>query len=587
MIRLLKYMRWYYWILIALIGIFLYYQVTLELMLPEYMNRIITETTKAVSNPTYQLNRSLIWSLGLKMVGLMALVMVIMVAVGYISARIAAGYSARLRRAVFQKVESFSLAEMSQFSTASLITRTTNDIVQLQMVLIMTIRLAFMGPLTGVKAILKVLERSSELSYTIVIAVLALVISIALIFVLIVPRFSKLQAITDRLNLVTRENLTGIRVVRAANAVEIEESKFMKANQDFYRNNVFVGRVASLSNPITQIILNGLSLAIVWLGAAMMNDLALEARAEHLGSILEFQQYAVQIVFAFMMMTVLVIFIPRGIVSGKRIMEIFKTENKITNPLEPKTGEEICSVEFRHVSFAYPDALVPVLDNISFKVSQGETLALIGSTGSGKSTIINLIPRFFDVTEGEVLVNGINVKDYRLEDLRSKIGYVPQKGVLFRGTIESNLTYGKADATIEEIEEALAIAQAKEFVDQFSDGIKHEIAQGGQNVSGGQRQRLSIARALIKKPEIYIFDDSFSALDFKTERLLREQLNEVTKNAIKIIVAQRISTIKNCERIVVLEQGKVVGMGTHKELLQTCQVYQEIALSQLSEEELG
>lgn len=588
MVKLLARMRWYYWVIILLIGILLYWQTSLELMLPEYMAQIIVEISNYKNIPEYSLNINFIWLTGLKMVSIIAIAMLGSIIVGYLSARIAAGFSSDLRRDIFKKVEGFSLEELNGFSTSSLITRTTNDVVQIQMVVIMVIRLAFTGPITGVLSIVKAVEQSRDLSFLILFVVLFLVVSVATIFIIVIPRFSRMQKYTDKLNLVTRENLTGLRVVRASNAEKIEEAKFEEVNRDFTKNNIFVNRVGSLMNPIMQLALNGMTLSIVWLGAYLLNDFAdLEIRSAYLGSILEFQQYAVMVVFSFMMITMLVIFVPRGIVSGRRIQEIFAMTDRVVDPVVPVNAfEEVGTIEFRQVTFSYPDADEPVVQDISFKVSRGETIAFIGSTGSGKSTIINLIPRFFDATKGEVLVDGINVKEISQKSLRNKIGYVPQKGVLFRGTIKSNLTYGNSRATDEEIEEALEIAQAKDFVSKLPEGIDSPIAQGGTNVSGGQKQRLSIARAVIKKPEIYIFDDSFSALDFKTERVLRDRLEEATQGSTKVIVAQRVGSIMNADQIVVLEQGKIAGIGKHQELLKTCEVYKEIALSQLKKEEL-
>lgn len=588
MLKVLKSMRWYYWLLIILIGFLTYFQVTLELELPDQMNKIVREVTNAIILDNYTIDRRLIFSVGLVMLGIVLSVITILTITVFLTARIGAGIASDLRREIFQKVERFSLEEISHFSTPSLITRTTNDVMQIQMVIIMVIRLAFMAPITGIKAVTKALEQSRELSNVILIAVLFLAISFVTIFMIVTPRFSRIQKLTDQLNLVTRESLTGIRVVRASNAERIQEEKFNKVNATFKQNILFVNRVGSLMMPIQQLTLNGLTLGLVWLGAIIANQIAdVQIRSERLASILQFQQYAVNVVFAFMMMTMLVIFVPRGIVSARRIKEVLETEATVHDPDQPITDlKEPGAIEFRNVTFQYPDAEKPVIENISFRVNPGETVALIGSTGSGKSTIINLIPRFFDATEGEVLVNGVNVKDVKQEDLRNTIGYVPQRGVLFRGTIRSNLTYGRKEATDEEIREALRIAQALEFVNKLPEGIDGPIAQGGTNVSGGQKQRLNIARAIIKKPLIYIFDDSFSALDFKTERTLREELAKATAGATKVIVAQRVGTIMDADQIIVLDKGKIVGIGTHKELMKTCEVYQEIALSQLAKEEL-
>ena len=588
MLKLMKKIRWYYWVMIILIGILTYVQVSLELALPDQMDKIIVEVTKALNIENYQMNTTLIYSVGLNMLGIVLAVITILTIIVYMTARVGAGVANDLRRDIFKKVEGFSLEEINHFSTPSLITRTTNDVMQIKMVFIMVIRLAFSAPITGVIAVRKALQHSRDLSNVILFAVLFLAVAITTIFIIVIPRFSRLQKLTDRLNLVTRENLTGLRVIRASNAEDIQEGKFDEVNTTFMKNNLFVNRIGSLMHPIQSLTLNGLTLGLVWFGAIIASRITdVTLSSERLGSILKFQQYAVMVVFAFMMMTMLVIFIPRGIVSGRRINEVLEMESNIQNPVLPiNEFPNPGAIEFKNVTFKYPDAEKPVLENISFKVNPGETIAFIGSTGSGKSTVINLIPRFFDATEGEVIVNGVNVKDVQQEDLRNTIGYVPQRGVLFRGTIRSNLTYGRKDATDEEIHEALRIAQATEFVSKLPDGIDAPIAQGGTNVSGGQKQRLNIARAIIKKPDIYIFDDSFSALDFKTERILREELAKATQGTTKVIVAQRVGTIMDADQIVVLDEGKMVGMGSHKELMETCDVYQEIALSQLSKEEL-
>jgi ATP-binding cassette, subfamily B, multidrug efflux pump len=581
MIKLFKEFKWYYGLLVLVIIALVYAQVTLDLMLPDYMNEIVTEITLAYSGLVH--NTDTIWSVGSRMILVVIVSMICTMIVGFLASIIAAGFSKDIREKIFRKVEGFSFEEIDTFSTASLITRTTNDVRQIQMVVVMFLRLAVSAPLMGVKAIMKAVDKSSTMSGLMAIAVIALVLAIVTIFIIVVPKFTKMQKLTDQLNLVTRENLTGLRVVRASNAEAIEEKKFNDVNDTITKNNIFVNRVVSLMQPTIMLTMNGVSLAIVWVGATLINRNQIA-----IGDMIEFQQYAIQVVMAFMMITMLGIFLPRGLVSGKRIQEILATKTKINDPLHPVTQfHEQGTIEFKNVSFAYPGSTEPVLENINFKIQQGQTIAIIGSTGSGKSTIINLIPRFFDVTSGEVCVNGVNVKQYRQQELRDLIGYVPQKGILFSGTIASNLQLGKSQATTEELKEAIFISQAEEFVSKLEQGLEYPIAQGGSNVSGGQKQRLSIARAIIKKPEIYIFDDSFSALDFKTERVLRQTLEQETKGTTKLIVAQRVGSIMNADQIIVLEKGKIVGIGKHTDLLETCEVYQEIAQSQLSKEELS
>jgi ATP-binding cassette, subfamily B, multidrug efflux pump len=581
MFKLLKQFKWYYWLLVLVIVGLVYAQVTLDLMLPDYMSEIVTEINLAYYGVVH--NTDTIWSVGSRMILVVFASMTCTMIVGYLASIIAAGFSKDVRLKIFRKVESFSFEEIDSFSTASLITRTTNDVRQIQMVVVMFLRLAISAPLMGVKAVIKAIDRSSTMSSLMVIAVFALVTVIITIFIIVIPKFTKMQKLTDQLNLVTRENLTGLRVVRASNAEKIEENKFAQVNDEITHTNIFVNRVVSLMQPTIMLTMNGISLAIVWVGGSLINQqrIAIE-------DMIAFQQYAIQVVMAFMMITMLGIFLPRGLVSGKRIQEILETKTKINDPARPSTDfREHGTIEFRDVTFAYPGAEVPVLENINLTIKQGQTIAFIGSTGSGKSTIINLIPRFFDVTSGAVYVNGVNVKEYRQEDLRDLIGYVPQRGVLFSGTIESNLKLGKAKASQQEMEHAIELSQAKEFINKLDLGLNYAIAQGGTNVSGGQKQRLSIARAIIKKPEIYIFDDAFSALDFRTERILKETLNQETAGSTKLIVAQRVGSIMNADQIVVLEEGKIVGIGKHRELLQNCDVYQEIALSQLSKEELS
>lgn len=579
MIKLLKYFRWYHWLFVLVIIGLIYIQVDSDLRLPDYLGKILE-----LSITQDEANRAEIRKNGLRMLGFASISMACTVIVGFLAARLAGTFSHDLRNVIYRKVQKFSMEEINDFSTASLITRSTNDVNQVQMVVIMTLRMAVSAPIMAIKAITKIANKSSDLSFVVFIAVSFLVVFVFTLFAVITPKFKLIQKNTDRLNLVARENLTGLRVVRANNAQDIEKEKFAEINDKITQNNKFVNRVMSLMYPGMMLVMNGVSLGIVWLGAYVVNEGKL-----FLPDVFAFQQSSMMIVFSFMSLTMISIMLPRGIVSGNRINEVLEKKTKVIDPIkEVIPSEDIKgTIEFQNVYFTYPDASEHVLEDISFKVNKGQTVAFIGSTGSGKSTLINLVPRFFDVTKGKILVDGVDVKNYKQNKLRDKIGYVPQKGVLFTGTIESNLRFGLSKANQEDFDYALEISQAKEFVSKLDLGLQNPISQGGTNVSGGQKQRLSIARAVIKKPEIYIFDDSFSALDFKTDKLLREALKEKTKDATKLIVAQRIGTILEADKIIVLEQGKIVGMGTHKELLNSCEVYQEIAYSQLSKEELA
>jgi ATP-binding cassette subfamily B protein len=505
------------------------------------------------------------------------------VAVGLLAARAAAGLSKNLRKDIFTKVESFSNTEFDKFSTASLITRTTNDITQIQMLVIIMIRMVIYAPIMGVGGVIRALGKSSSMSWIIMLAVVVLLGLILTVFTVAMPKFKIIQKLIDRLNLVTRENLTGMMVIRAFNTQAFEERRFDKANKDLTNTNLFVNRVMVFMMPAMMLIMNGVTLLIVWVGARQIADSAMQV-----GDMMAFMQYAMQILFSFLMLSMMFIMIPRASVSAQRVAEVLETKPTIVNPKQPKQFDKVEGiVEFKNVTFRYPGAEADALKNISFTALPGQTTAFIGSTGSGKTTLINLIPRFYDVTNGQVLIDGLDVREVTQHDLREKIGYVPQKGALFSGTIESNLKYADEHATTAAINRAAEIAQAMEFINEKPEGIATEISQGGANVSGGQKQRLSIARALVKKPVIYIFDDSFSALDFKTDAALRKALKTQTEASTVLIVAQRISTIISAEQIIVLEDGKVVGAGTHKELMETCETYQEIALSQLSKEELA
>lgn len=590
MLNLLRHMKAKYWVFFGIALVLVAAQVICDLEMPDRLQKILAKASEmqimqSMGQATPELIAAAkkdIWINGGYMLMLATISVVTSILVGFIAAKIAAGFSYEIRREVYKKVENFSASEIDKFSTSSLITRSTNDITQVQLVIVMVTRMAFAAPIYAIYGIVKAfsVQGAANLSAMVIGAIVALVLLVTTIFLIVLPKFKKIQGLTDRLNLVTRENLTGLRVVRACNAQEFEEDKFKVANNNITSTNIFVNRVLSLLMPGMQVIMNGTSLAILWCGAVLFLDNLVDFAA-----IFTFQQYTMMIVIGFMQLTILMIMIPRGVVSGNRISEVLKSINKINDPLNSKEALEVGSVEFKNVSFSYQENCEEmVLNNINFKVNKGETLAIIGGTGSGKSTLINLIPRFFDVSQGEVLVDGVNVKEYSQKSLRDKIGFIQQKNVLFSGTIRSNLAFGKPDLTDADIKEALDIAQASEFVDKI--GYDALVAQGGTNFSGGQKQRLCIARAVIKKPEILVFDDSFSALDLKTDKALREALETRVKGTTNIIVAQRIGTILHADKILVLDEGKIVGSGTHQELLKNCTVYQEIAYSQLSKEEL-
>ena len=588
MLRILKTLKAREWIYFALGVGFIVLQVFLDLTMPDYMSTI---TELAVSGAASGMAE--IWKNGALMLACALGSALSSAVVGFFAARIAAAVSFRLRSQVFDKVESFSMEEINKFSTASLITRTTNDITQVQMVISMGLQVVVKAPVLAVWAIVKILNNNWQWSVVTACAVIVMILMMVVLLIAVFPKFRKVQKLTDNLNAVTRENLTGVRVVRAYNAEEYQEKKFEKANEELTRTQLFTSRAMAVLSPVMTIVMSGLTLAIYWIGAYLIGDLPTAAeRASLFGQMTAFSGYAMQVVMAFMMLAMIFVILPRALVSVKRIGEVLDTEASIkdgTLTAAPE-GSPVGTVEFRHVSFKYPDASEYVLHDMSFKAERGQTVAFIGSTGSGKSTAINLVPRFYDATEGEVLVDGVNVKDYTLAALHDKIGYVPQRAVMFSGTVESNVAYGEKtglEFDRDKVKEAVRVAQGKEFVEKMDGGYCAHIAQGGTNVSGGQKQRLAIARAVCREPEIYIFDDSFSALDYKTDRLLRSALKEETGNATSLIVAQRIGTIRDADLIVVLDEGNVVGKGTHEELLKTCKVYREIALSQLSAEELG
>lgn len=530
-----------------------------------------------------KMQMSYIINTGAKMLLLALLAMVIAVTVAYLAARIAAAMSRDLRNQVFKKVVSFSNREFDTFSTASLITRSTNDIQQVQMLVVMLIRMVVYAPILAIGGLIKVLNTNTKMVWILGVAVGAIVCVVLVLFLVAMPRFKKLQTLVDRLNLVTREIITGIPVIRAFGTREHEEKRFDVANVDLKKTNLFVNRAMTFMMPTMMLIMNLVTVMIVWVGADYIGNATMQV-----GDMMAFIQYAMQIIMSFLMLTMISIMLPKASVSANRIDEVLKTSVTICDPKEGKEFEadKKGCVEFRNVSFRYPNAKEEVLHDITFTARAGQTTAIIGSTGSGKSTLIQLLPRFYDVTSGEILVRGVNVQKVKKHDLRKKIGYVPQKGVLFSGTIESNIKFSDEKMSEEQMIAAANTAQAQEFIQEKPDGYHSSISQGGTNVSGGQKQRLSIARAIAKKPEIYVFDDSFSALDYKTDVALRKALKGQTANSAVIIVAQRISTILHAEQIIVLEEGKIVGIGTHKELIKSCEVYQEIASSQLSKEEL-
>lgn len=576
MLKLFKYLKPYILLIILMLAL-TYVQVMTSLALPDYMAKIVNEGIVGE-------NQKLIWDTGITMLLVTVLGAACTVAVGFLSAKIGTGFSRTLRANVFSKVEEFSLAEFNKFSIASLITRTTNDIQQVQMVIIIIFRMIMSAPIMGIGAVIKASRMAPSMTWIMGVAVAILLVIIIIMFTIAIPKFKLVQKLIDKLNLVTRQNLTGLRVIRAFNTEEYEEEKFDDVNKEFTKINLFVNRVMVVMQPIMMLIFNFTMIAVIWVGAHLINTSSLQ-----IGDMMAFMQYAMQVIMSFLMISIVFILVPRASVSAQRISEILNEKISIIDPKRPKESKKSIRglIKFNNVTFTYPDADVPVLYNISFTAKAGETTAIIGSTGSGKSTVVNLIPRFFDVTSGQILIDGIDIREMKQKVLREKIGYIPQKGVLFSGTVESNIKYGVPNASEKEVKNAAMIAQANEFIEKLEKGYKYSIAQGGSNVSGGQKQRLSVARAVITKPEIYIFDDSFSALDFKTDSKLREQLKSVTKDSIVIVVAQRIGTILNADQIIVLDEGKVVGIGKHKELMKTCRVYKEIALSQLSEKELN
>lgn len=539
---------------------------------------------KAIGMNTDNIQTGYVLLSGLKMLALALASMIATIMVGFLAARIAASLGRELRGRVFRQVVSFSNAEFDHFSTASLITRSTNDIQQIQMLFVMLLRIVFYAPILGIGGVLKVLNTNTSMAWIIAVAVMAILTLVLVLFAVAMPKFKIMQKLVDKLNLVTREILTGLPVIRAFSTQKHEEKRFDDANQDLTKTSLFVNRVMTFMMPVMMLVMNGISILIVWNGSH-----SVDAGVMQVGDLMAFIQYTMQIIMSFLMISMISIMLPRASVSADRIQEVLETEPTIRDPEKAASFDEKRKgvLEFRNVSFHYPDADGNVINNVNFTALPGQTTAIIGSTGSGKSTLVNLIPRFYDVTEGEILLDGVNIREVPQHDLRAKIGYVPQKGVLFSGTIATNLKYGRPDMADGEMEQAARIAQAEDFITAKPDGYDAEIAQGGTNVSGGQKQRLSIARAIAVNPEVYIFDDSFSALDYKTDVTLRKALQQVTAESTVIIVAQRISTILHAEQIIVLDEGNVAGIGTHQELMESCEVYQQIALSQLSKEELA
>lgn len=574
MLKLFKFLKPYSFLL-ALLLILTYGQTVATLALPDYTADIVNKGIIG-SNQVYILHT------GLKMIIISLLGGLATIGIGYLASIIGTGFAKDLRASVFNKVESFSLNEFNKFSTASLITRSTNDVQQVQQVYVLLFRLALMAPFLGIGAVVKAYNLAPSLTWIMAVAIAILVSIVAVIFTIAIPKFKILQKMVDKLNLVAREILTGLRVVRAFNNEAYESKKFDKVNKELLDLNLFVNRLMVFMRPAMTLVMSLTTISIVWFGAQYV-----QAGSIQIGDILAFMQYAIQGIMGFLMLSMIFIMVPRAAVSANRLAEVLETEPKIVDPKNPtkaKTSDGI--IEFKNVTYAYENAQEPVLQDITFEAKPGQTTAIVGSTGSGKSTIVNLIPRFYDVTEGQILMDGVDVREYNQEDLYRKIGYVPQKSTLFTGTVIENIKYGAPKASLQDVKAAAKTAQAENFINELDLKFDNPISQGGSNVSGGQKQRLSIARAIARDPEIYLFDDSFSALDFATDAKLRQALALKTKHKTVIIVAQRISTVMDADKIVVLENGKIVGIGQHEDLLKTCKVYEEIALSQLSKEEL-
>ncbi len=583
MLKLLKKFKKKEWFLSFIALLLIIVEVWLELKMPDYMSEI-TKLVQTEGSKMADIITNGSWMIGCALGSLIAAIIV-----GYIVANVASSFSMNLRKDLFNKVESLSMNEIKQFKTNSLITRTTNDITQIEIVISMGLQLLLKAPITAGWAILKILNKSWQWSVSTAVAVVILLSVIGMLTIIVMPKFKIVQKLIDKINGVTRENLTGIRVVRAFNAEKYQEDKFEEVNNKLTNQQLFNQTMFAILSPVMYLVMNGLALTIYFIGASLINNALMANKIVLFGDMVVFSSYSMQVIMSFLMLAMIFMMMPRAQVSAERINEVLEKDSSIKEgTFDNIDTKEKGTVEFRDVSFKYPDAEEYLLKNISFKVNKGETIAFIGSTGSGKSTLINLVPRFYDATEGEVLVDGINVKKYKEEILNNKLGYIPQKAVIFSGSVNFNVSYGEngKKKTKKDIEEAIRVAQAKEFVEKMDKGYNTHLAQGGTNVSGGQKQRLAIARAIARRPEIYIFDDSFSALDYKTDSVLRKELKKYTKDATCLIVAQRIGTIMNADKIVVLDNGHCVGIGTHKELLKTCEVYKQIALSQLSKEEL-
>lgn len=586
MFKLLKNLKSIDCLYIFLVAGLVVLQVWLDIKIPDYTRAITSELQRPqtgilMGHPEWTVRVPVILQNGGFMLACALGSLGSAIIVGFLTAKIAANFSFNLREKIYNKIQNFSLSELNQFSTASLITRTTNDVTQVQFFVAMGLQVLLKAPVMAIWALTKMLNVSWQWSLATGVAICLLIVMITIVVIFAIPKFKRIQTLTDNLNRVTRENLTGIRVIRAANAEDYQNAKFEKSNQELTSNNLFASRIMGIMSPGMSLIMSSLSLSIFWIGAYIVKD------SNMLDFMISFMSYSVQIVMAFMLLIMIFIMLPRVLVSSRRINEVLDSKNDITSGVfeGAEDREKVPVVAFRNVSFKYPNADEYVLKDISFEANEGETVAFIGSTGSGKSTLINLIPRLYDATEGDVLIEGVNVKEYDLHRLNQKIGYVPQRGVLFKGTVKENVDFGDNKASEEVVKKAISVAQASNFVGRMG-GLDSEISQGGTNVSGGQKQRLSIARAIAREPQIFIFDDSFSALDYKTDKKLREALKKHTGNATKFIVAQRIGTIKDADKIVVLDSGNMVGIGTHEELLKTCPIYKEIALSQLSKEEL-
>ena len=584
MIKVFKQFNKKDWALVFVVAILIVFQVWLDLKLPDYMSEI----TRILQSEGYIIKDILVQGGYMLLCAFGSLGSAVIV--GYITSFISADFSMNLRRRIFKKVEDFSMREIKKFETSSLITRTTNDVTQLEILVAMGMQLIIKAPVMCIWAITKIINKNIEWSLLVLAGVAILLVTIGILLKIVYPRFEKVQKLIDGVNGVTRESVTGIRVVRAFNAEEYQENRFDKVNNDLTNMQLFNQKCFAILDPVMNIVMHFLTLGIYFIGAYLIDAAYMVDKITLFSNMVVFSSYGMQVIMSFLMLAMIFMILPRASVSAKRINEVLDEELSLKDgTLDGNEALEVGTVEFKNVSFKYPDASEYVLKDISFKVNKGETVAFIGSTGSGKSTLINLIPRFYDATEGEVLIDGINIRDYKLKELHNKIGYVPQKAVMFMGSVKSNVGYGSVNGTkptLGKIKEAIDVAQASSFIKEMDGEYEAHIAQGGTNVSGGQKQRLSIARAIARDPEIYIFDDSFSALDFKTDATLRRALKEYTKDVTSIIVAQRIGTIINADKIVVLNEGECVGIGTHKELLKSCKVYQEIALSQLSKEDL-